>query len=440
MVRKYGLASDNNLSDAEDNVESLKNLGFQVKDLYILQGAGAAEVTSVDYVNCSGLTYYLEDQTSAVLTRAQTILTSGTQYIANSGDANIGDIFYDIINSDRGFVDLNENIYSTSSGSFFSTLNSSGDYSQGGQYKVGSVEATTLVASGFVFDNTVSAADWDNKFVKYKQYIEVKNEDSSLTQFIPTYLAPPTVMQGNALWFDSEYSSFAVDGSNNVSGWYDVSNRALLTQSTGANQPVLTSGLLNSKPGVVFNGNQFLTTSGVESFVPYGATVVTIFRVADTSYNILGTVNSNTISWRESDGRGDLGLFTQSVESDFPINMPAVGTYYSSIRIDENYGLEFRLNSFRTDYEAPTSFVYDPTGTFVVGRSVAEGSTANSFTGDLYAICLFNRVLNDQELATIEEYFAWRFGFVYDPSLTQTIQLEDENDLQDESDNAFVFG
>jgi len=246
-------------------------------------------------------------------------------------------------------------------------------------------------------------------------------------------------MQGNALWFDSEYSSFAVDGSNNVSGWYDVSNRALLTQSTGANQPVLTSGLLNSKPGVVFNGNQFLTTSGVESFVPYGATVVTIFRVADTSYNILGTVNSNTISWRESDGRGDLGLFTQSVESDFPINMPAVGTYYSSIRIDENYGLEFRLNSFRTDYEAPTSFVYDPTGTFVVGRAV-EGSTANSFTGDLYSICLFDRVLNDQELATIEEYFAWRFGFVYDPSLTQTLQLEDGNDLDDESDNAFVFG
>jgi hypothetical protein len=53
---------------------------------------------------------------------------------------------------------------------------------------------------------------------------------------------------------------------------------------------------------------------------------------------------------------------------------------------------------------------------------------------------LFDHVLNDQELATIEEYFAWRFDFVYDPSRTQTLQLEDGNDLQDESDNAFVFG
>jgi hypothetical protein len=247
-------------------------------------------------------------------------------------------------------------------------------------------------------------------------------------------------MQGQALWFDSEYSEFAVDGSNNVSGWFDVSNRAVLSQNTGSNQPVLTSGLLNSKPGVVFNGNQFLTASGVAEFVPYGATVVTIFRVADTSYNILGTINSSTINWREGDGRGDLGLFTQNVESNFPINMPAVGTYYSSIRIDQGYGLEFRLNSYRTDFEANTSFTYDPTGTFVVGRSVAEGSTANSFTGDLYAICLFDRVLNDQELATIEEYFAWRFDFVYDPSRTQTLQLENGNDLQDESDNAFVFG
>lgn len=439
MVRKYGLAADNNLSDVEDNVESLENLGFQVKDLYILQGTGAAEVTSVDYANCSGLTYYLENQTSAVLTRAQTLLTSGTQYIANSGDANIGTIIYDIINSDRGFVDLNENIYSTSSGSFFSTLNSSGDYSQGGQYKVGSVEATTLVASGLVFNNSISAVDWDDKFVKYKQYIEVKNENSSLTQFVPTYLAPPTIMQGHALWFDAEYSSFAVDGSNNVSGWFDVNGSSVLTQGTTANQPVLTSGLLNSKPGLVFNGNKFLTGSGIGSFVPYGATVVTIFRVADTVYNLLGTVNNNTISWREADGRGDLGLFTTGVESDFPVDSPAVGTYYNSIRIDENYGLEFRLNGYRTDYEAPTGFVYDPTGTFVVGRAV-EGSTANSFTGDLYSICLFDRVLNDQELATIEEYFAWRFGFVYDPSLTQTLQLEDGNDLDDESDNAFVFG
>jgi len=440
MARKYGLAVENNLSDVEDNVESLQNLGFQPQDLYILQNTGSAGVVPADYINCSGLTYYLEPQTSAVLTRSNAILNSGLLFVANSGDANIGPIYSDVVNSDRGYADLNNAIYATSSGSFFSTTTSGGDYNDAGQYKLGPVEASTLVASGISFTNNLSVADWDDKFVRYKNYVVLDNEDSSLTQFVPTYLAPPTVMQGHALWFDSEYSAFAVDGSNNVSGWFDVSNRAVLSQNTGSNQPVLTSGLLNSKPGVVFNGNQFLTASGVSEFVPYGATVVTIFRVADTSYNILGTVNSSTISWREADGRGDLGLFTQNVESNFPIDMPAVGTYYSSIRIDQGYGLEFRLNSYRTDFEANTGFTYDPTGTFVVGRSVAEGSTANSFTGDLYAICLFDRVLNDQELATIEEYFAWRFDFVYDPSRTQTLQLEDGNDLQDESDNAFVFG
>jgi hypothetical protein len=89
------------------------------------------------------------------------------------------------------------------------------------------------------------------------------------------------------------------------------------------------------------------------------------------------------------------------------------------------------------DYEPGSGFTYDATGEFIVGRSV---STAGAFTGDIYAICIFDRILTDQELATIEEYFAWRYDFVYDPSRTQTLELEAGGDIQDEFDNAFVFG
>jgi hypothetical protein len=45
--------------------------------------------------------------------------------------------------------------------------------------------------------------------------------------------------------------------------------------------------------------------------------------------------------------------------------------------------------------------------------------------GDIYSLALFNRVLTDKELRTVEEYFAWRYDGVYDPDGNQKLQLED---------------
>jgi hypothetical protein len=436
MTQKYGLAVDNNLSDVEDNVQALRQLGFEPSDLFILQNTGASGVTATDYANISGLTFHLEAQVVGALNRASGVVNSQSLYVANSGDVSVGSIYADTVNSDRGYADLNNAIYATSSGSYFSTTNPSGNYGQGGQYKLGPVRATTLTAAGAAFDNS-TVTDWSSRYVKYKQYLVLKTEDGTTDQYVPTYLAPPTVMQGNALWFDSEFSTFTVDGSNKVSEWQDVLGRGTLAQTTSASQPTYTTNLLNGKPGVVFAGSQSLTMPELHPLVPQAATVVTIFRTADTSYNILGTTNSTSNRWRDTDGNGNLGLFTRAIEADFPLGMPAIGNYYSSIRISQTYGLEFRLNSYAIDYEPGSGFTYDATGEFIVGRSV---STAGAFTGDIYAICIFDRILTDQELATIEEYFAWRYDFVYDPSRTQTLELEAGGDIQDEFDNAFVFG
>lgn len=436
MTQQYGLGVNNNLSDVQDNVTALRQLGFEPSDLYILINTGASGVASNDYANISGLKFHLEAQIQGSIQRGQDLVNTQSLYVANSGDLNIGSLYSDSVNSDRGYAGIDNSIYATSSGSYFSTTNSSGSYSQGGQYKLGPVRATTLTAAGAAFNNT-TVTDWSSRYVPYKQYLVLKTEDGTTSQYVPTYLAPPTVLQSNVLWFDSEYSTFTVDGANKISEWYDVLNRRVLSQTTSASQPTYTTNLLNGKPGVVFTGSQSLTTEELHPLVPQASTVVTIFRVSDTSYNILGTVNSVSNRWRESDGRGNLGLFTQNIEPDFPIDMPAVGNYYSSIRISQTYGIEFRLNSYAIDYEPSAGFTYDSTGEFIVGRSA---TTAGSFTGDIYAICIFDRILSDQELATIEEYFAWRYDFVYDPSRTQTLELEAGGDLEDEFDNAFVFG
>jgi hypothetical protein len=50
--------------------------------------------------------------------------------------------------------------------------------------------------------------------------------------------------------------------------------------------------------------------------------------------------------------------------------------------------------------------------------------------GDFHSFAFFNRVLNDKELRTVEEYFAWRYDGVYDPDRVQALQLENFNPIE----------
>ena len=83
--------------------------------------------------------------------------------------------------------------------------------------------------------------------------------------------------------------------------------------------------------------------------------------------------------------------------------------------------MEVRENSIQQDYKA-TGFTYAGGDNWVIGRS---GGATGFFNGDIYSIALFNRVLSDKELRSVEEYFAWRYDGVYDPDRIQTLQLED---------------
>ena len=58
----------------------------------------------------------------------------------------------------------------------------------------------------------------------------------------------------------------------------------------------------------------------------------------------------------------------------------------------------------------------------------------------MYAVAMFNAVLSEKELRTMEEYFAWRFDYVFDPDRSQTVELEDETLLTDESSGNITLG
>ena len=104
-----------------------------------------------------------------------------------------------------------------------------------------------------------------------------------------------------------------------------------------------------------------------------------------------------------------MGAFTTARQLAFPSGMPSGGTHTFSIRASQSYGLEVRRGGVRQDYKA-TGFTYTGGDTWVLGNSANSSDQGKFFNGDVFAMAVFNRVLSDKEVRTIEEYFTIRFS------------------------------
>jgi hypothetical protein len=96
--------------------------------------------------------------------------------------------------------------------------------------------------------------------------------------------------------------------------------------------------------------------------------------------------------------------------------MPSGGTYVFTVTASDAIGLQMRTDSVvtATKSNSPTvQVVYSGGTSYTIGAN-ADG-TAGFLNGTIYAIALFDQVLTGKELRSMEEYFAWRFGFVSDP-------------------------
>ena len=443
MAQQYGFRASSNLSEVQDRNACWDNLGINRNDLPLLVGTSASGVTSADYQAIIGLTGILENQIVATVSGASSTLSILQGKIAKTGDSSIGNIFAAIVNNDRPYANAANTIYGPSTASFFSPVNASG-FTSGAQYKLGPVVTTTSTISGFNYDGI--APSWNDYYVRYKQYLAIQEQPSWTQRRSPLYLAPPSQFEGNALWLDSEFSTFVQD--TGVKQWRDVLGRGGAIQDTAANQPTLVANRLNGKPGIVFDGsNDSLSLGNIGGLFPSAVTFIVLLTIGepnargDTDYNILGTLNNISNRWRDGTGNGSFGLFTSTLQNGFPERMPANGTYVMTVQASQALGLSIRINSLQTGIRSNrfvASIAYDPGTVYVVGANA--NATGGFFGGTLYSMAFFNKILSEKELRSIEEYFAWRYDYVYDPDRSQTVDLEDSNSLDTEGGVAFVLG
>ena len=444
MAQQYGLRASNNLSDALDNSACMENLGINANDLLLLEGTSASGVTEADYQAIIGLSDFLDAQIISASASSVSGLTAMSAKASNFGDNFQGAVTANIVNNDRPFTDAGNNIYGPSSVSFFSPA-SGATFSNGAEYKLGTISPAIATVSGV---NYIGATkEWNSRFVRYKQYLQVGESPSWTVRYSPLYLAPPTTLSSNKVWLDSEYSTFETSGSL-ISQWKDVQGRASAIQATSANQPTYAINILNGRPAVVFDGtNDSLALGNVSNLFPSAATLVVVVTLGepttrgDADYNLFGTLNNTANRWNAGTGAGNLGLFTSAIATGFPSRMPSNGTYVLSVRASQAFGLELRSNGVRQSF---LSNQFTPVITYSAGSDYRiganAGATAGFFQGSMYALALFDTLLSDKELRGVEEYFAWRYDFVYDPDRIQGVELENGQPLQTEGGASIDLG
>lgn len=419
MTQQYGFRASNNLSEVLDRNACWDNLSIDRRDLPLLIGTSAAGVVANDYQAIIGLTSGLELQTVAITSAASSQLSAMSVKATKNGDTFTGPIVADFINNDRPYTTQSGAIIGPSTISYFSPA-SGGVFSSGGQYKLGPVTASTITTSGVNY--TGPTQQWSSLFARYKNFATVQEQPSWTDRRIPLFLPPPTAINGCVMWLDAEYSEFELDGAGAVVQWKGVGGGPVAAQSIIASRPLLVTNVMAGRPAVRFDGtNDALSMGNIGSLFPNGATLVIKARVLDTDYNIFSTLNNTSCRWNDGGNMADLGVFTTTVQSDFHSLAERNGTFTFAVRCSAAFGLEMRENSVRIGYKA-SGFTYTGGDTYIIGT--APGG-AGAWNGDLHSFALFNRVLTDKEVRTVEEYFAWRYDGVYDPERTQFLQLED---------------
>lgn len=420
MAQQYGFRAASNLSEVLDKNVCLDNLGIDRRDLALLVGTSNAGVTEGDYQAIIGLASNLEQQIVTLTGYASSQLASISTKASRFGDTFTGAIFANIISNDRPYTTQASGIIGPSTVSYFSP-SASGLFSTGGEYKLGPVTAGTIQSSGVNY--TGSLAQWNNRFVRYKNFVRAQEQPSWTVRRVPLFLPPPTAISGCVMWLDAEFSEVRLDESNGVMEWKGIGGGPLAVQTTAANRPIYTPNVMNGKPAIRFDGSSdSLTLGNLGYLAPSGATVVMKVRVLDGDYNIFSTLNNASCRWNDGGRNIDLGAFTTAIQANMAAGLAEInGTYTLAIRVSQAYGLEIRENSVRIDYKN-TGFTYSPGDTYLLGIAPGGGGAMN---GDIHSFAFFNRVLSDKEVRTVEEYFAWRYDGVYDPDRVQVLQLED---------------
>jgi probable HAF family extracellular repeat protein len=208
------------------------------------------------------------------------------------------------------------------------------------------------------------------------------------------------------LWLKADFIPGQTNGAG-VAVWPDFSglgNNA--TQGNGTNQPLFYTNAVNGKPVVRFNGTgQMLNLTNFMSGWGQGE----LFVVLKAGTNFPGAAqqswkfgsSTNAVRYPDVDRSimDDFGSTSSQVISNPPVTLDQYHLY----DVSANSQWIARLNGITALIDGANSFSYS--------TSPVLGAMTNSFVGDLVEILVFNRVLTEDERATVGGYLNLKYAF-----------------------------
>lgn len=225
----------------------------------------------------------------------------------------------------------------------------------------------------------------------------------------------PAALGANlGLWFDADdASTFTLVGTA-VSEWRDKSgNNRHATQVTAANRPVYTTGGLNGKPVVTFDGvNDFLSPSAFTGSRIQSSAVVVATTAPTTDQHILD--ESNSIAY----GGGLLLRFVSTSKVRYwaqdasPITDSTTsvtsGAYNIAVGVESTSSRILALNGTIEATVTPGTSARNAANPRI-GTSVLFGLP---FKGSLSEIVIAATNLSTTDRQKLEGYLAWKWGLV----------------------------
>jgi len=230
----------------------------------------------------------------------------------------------------------------------------------------------------------------------------------------PLYL--PVVSSSLQLWLDGSDATSIINSAGAVSSWRDKSgNGNNATQATGANQPALTTNIINGKSALLFNGSTSVLS------LPDN-----VLANGNTPYSVFAALRLTNLSTNR--GYLNLGTYgTNNSSNAFRINTNgAVINYWwfndlqsaaGEIAVNNNYVVSaiYNTSSGRVMYKQNTQIAASGSTSLNLlntGVGTIGGSGAEPYQGYIAEILVYNRTLSTDERLSVNASLMNKWGIV----------------------------
>jgi hypothetical protein len=225
-------------------------------------------------------------------------------------------------------------------------------------------------------------------------------------------------MTGIGLWLDAGNRASLSFNSCNVKSWTDSRSKTYtLTQSNTNSQPTYSATAYNSKPGLVFNGTNFLSGSNYTA-ANFSAPATLCYVISEYTGGLIMFKGNSSYTWagagskkfwmsstgNNETSRGCLASYVvHSGGYQFTSSVASSNFVVVCAALNSSNNIDYYFNGTLQPNNSTGATDNADNGDFI---SIGGPSTTNSspFIGNIHEIVHYNKVLTSAEIKTLSTF------------------------------------